>query len=78
MYFRIFHVVCMYVHVCVYIIHHMQLATAEQKTAIFGVLGQVHISDATEEDLKAGKEDIKVSQFPNRISSIIRSRGSRS
>jgi hypothetical protein len=38
----------------------MQLATAEQKTAIFGVLGQVHISDATEEDLKTGKEEIKV------------------
>ena len=35
------------------------MATAEQKTAIFGVLGQVHISDTAEEDLKA-KEDIKV------------------
>lgn len=38
---------------------YLQLATAEQLTAIFGVLGQVHISDAAEEDLKA-KEDIKV------------------
>ena len=44
------------------IYHMMQLATAEQKTAIFGVLGQVHISDATEEDLKTGKEEIKVNQ----------------
>lgn len=40
---------------------HMQLATPEQKAAIFGVLGQVHISDTAEEDLKA-KEDIKVSE----------------
>ena len=32
----------------------------EQRTAIFGVLGKVHISDAAEEeDLKA-KEDVKV------------------
>ena len=44
------------------VIHiHMQLATPEQKAAIFGVLGQVHISDTAEEDLKA-KEDIKVSE----------------
>lgn len=41
---------------------HLQLATSEQMTAIFGVLGQVHISDAAEEDLKA-KEDIKVNSI---------------
>ena len=33
--------------------------TEEQRTALIGVLGQVHISDSTEEDLKA-KEDISV------------------
>ena len=50
----------MNVHVpIVFGFYHVQLATAEQKTAIFGVLGQVHISDTAEEDLKA-KEDIKV------------------
>ena len=32
--------------------------TSEQRTAIFQVLGQVHISD-TDEDLKA-KEEVKV------------------
>ena len=49
----------------------MQLATPEQKTAIVGVLGQVHISDATEEDLKAGKEEIKVNQSINHIINFI-------
>ncbi len=31
--------------------------TPEQRTAVMGVLGQVHISDSTDEDLKA-KEDV--------------------
>ena len=46
-----------------FVLTHIQLATTEQKAAIFGVLGQVHISDAAEEDLKAGKEDIKVNKI---------------
>ncbi len=37
-----------------------QLTTVEQRSAILQVLGQVHISDATDdEDLKA-KEEVKV------------------
>lgn len=31
--------------------------TSEQRNAVVGVLGQVHISDSTDEDLKA-KEDV--------------------
>ena len=67
-YCQFFHVVYWILYTCIrwiatlyeFVNHDMQLATPEQKTAIVGVLGQVHISDATEEDLKAGKEEIKV------------------
>ena len=52
-----------YMRLLYFVLTHIQLATAEQKAAIFGVLGQVHISDATEEDLKAGKENIQVNKI---------------
>ena len=53
------HPLCTDTHLFCFCHTHLQLATSEQMTAIFGVLGQVHISDTAEEDLKA-KEDIKV------------------
>ena len=35
------------------------IVSEEQRSAVIGVLGQVHISDSTEDDLKA-REDVKV------------------